>query len=127
MVSHDPKVDRILSSETTHYQMEYTLPDGSLINIGRERFEAAEVLFTPSICNLDFPGIPELVFNTIKVKFFKRKKFLNRKVMLPQEADYLRIFCCQAGRPCSLDSRRDSSWRWMLATGIISKRLTMMI
>jgi hypothetical protein len=43
MVSHDPKVDRILSSETTHYQMEYTLPDGSLINIGRERFEAAEV------------------------------------------------------------------------------------
>jgi actin-related protein 2 len=70
MVSHDPKVDRILSSETTHYQMEYTLPDGSLINIGRERFEAAEVLFTPSICNLDFPGIPELVFNTIKVIFF---------------------------------------------------------
>lgn len=124
MVSHDPKVDRILSSETTHYQMEYTLPDGSLINIGRERFEAAEVLFTPSICNLDFPGIPELVFNTIKVIFFYKN--FNRKVMLPQEVDYLRIFCCQAGRPCFLDSRRDLNWRWMLATEIISKRQTMM-
>jgi hypothetical protein len=124
MVSHDPKVDRILSSETTHYQMEYTLPDGSLINIGRERFEAAEVLFTPSICNLDFPGIPELVFNTIKVISFYEN--FNRKVMLPQEADYLRIFCCQAGRPCSLDSQRDSNWRWMLATGITSKKQTMM-
>ena len=49
--------------------MEYTLPDGSLINIGRERFEAAEVLFTPSICNLDHAGLPEIVFNAIKVIF----------------------------------------------------------
>ena len=68
IVSHDPKVDRILSAETTAYEMEYTLPDGSLINIGRERFEAAEVLFNPQICNLDFKGLPELVFDTIMVK-----------------------------------------------------------
>jgi len=46
--------------------MDYTLPDGTLINIGRERFEAPEVLFNPSIAGLELPGMAECVFHAIK-------------------------------------------------------------
>ena len=65
-VSHDVEVDRKLSQETTAYEMEYTLPDGSLINIGRERFEASEVLFNPQIAGLEMDGMASLVFNAIR-------------------------------------------------------------
>lgn len=65
-VSHDLDIDRKLSQETTAYEMEYTLPDGSLINIGRERFEASEVLFNPHIAGLEMDGMAALVFNAIK-------------------------------------------------------------
>lgn len=52
-VSYDSKKDRKLADETTYYDKEYTLPDKSVIKIGRERFEAAECLFNPLLANVD--------------------------------------------------------------------------
>jgi hypothetical protein len=37
------------------------------MKIGRERFEAAELLFNPCIGGFDFPGVSEMVFNSINV------------------------------------------------------------
>lgn len=46
----------------------YTLPDGRVIKIGRERFEAAEALFNPDLIDVEskFGGIGEMVFRMIQ-------------------------------------------------------------
>ncbi len=44
----------------------YTLPDGRVITMGRERFEAPEALFTPSLVDEETPGMAELLFKTIQ-------------------------------------------------------------
>lgn len=61
-VSGDYEMDQKISLTTTAYDMEYTLPDGRKINIGRERFEAPEVLFNPNYCGHDMKcnGVTEL-------------------------------------------------------------------
>jgi actin-related protein 2 len=48
--------ERALSQETTCQMESYTLPDGRVIKLGRERFEAAEVLFNPSLIDSEKSG-----------------------------------------------------------------------
>jgi len=38
-----------------------------MISLGKERFEAPEVLFTPYKAGHDLDGLGELVFNSIRV------------------------------------------------------------
>ena len=42
------------------------LPDGRVIKVGGERFEAPEALFQPHLINVDGVGVAELLFNTIQ-------------------------------------------------------------
>lgn len=46
----------------THVQ----LPDGRVIKVGGERFEAPEALFQPHLINVEGVGVAELLFNTIQ-------------------------------------------------------------
>ena len=46
-VSYDVAKERKLANETTLLDKEYSLPDKTVIRVGRERFEAAECLFNP--------------------------------------------------------------------------------
>jgi len=48
-VASDIHVERKLALETTCLMEAYTLPDGKVIRLGRERFEAPECLFNPSL------------------------------------------------------------------------------
>lgn len=41
------------------------LPDGRIIKVGGERFEAPEALFQPHLINVEGVGVAELLFNTI--------------------------------------------------------------
>ena len=43
------------------------LPDGRIIKVGGERFEAPECLFQPHLVNVESPGIAQLLYNTIQV------------------------------------------------------------
>ena len=46
---------------------DYTLPDGSKINISlADKSRAPEILFKPSLIGLEYPGVHELVANCIK-------------------------------------------------------------
>lgn len=45
---------------------QFQLPDGRLIKVGGERFEAPEALFQPHLINVEGVGIAELLFNTIQ-------------------------------------------------------------
>lgn len=42
------------------------LPDGRVIHVGGERFEAPEALFQPHLINVEAAGLAELLFNTIQ-------------------------------------------------------------
>lgn len=65
-VSYDLELDKQLSEDTTVLVESYTLPDGRVIRVGSERFEAAECLFQPHLVDVDQPGMAELLFNTIQ-------------------------------------------------------------
>ena len=52
--------------ETTFLVEPYTLPDGRVIKVGGERFEASEALFQPHLINVEGKGIAELVFDAIQ-------------------------------------------------------------
>lgn len=65
-VGYDIPQERRLASETTVLVENFTLPDGRVITMGRERFEAPEALFTPSLVDVETPGMAELLFKTIQ-------------------------------------------------------------
>jgi centractin len=45
--------------------IEYTLPDGQKLKIGPERFRAPEILFDPEIIGAEWPGLHQIVVDSI--------------------------------------------------------------
>eukprot|EP00003_Mantamonas_plastica_P013083 TRINITY_DN2304_c0_g1_i1.p1 TRINITY_DN2304_c0_g1~~TRINITY_DN2304_c0_g1_i1.p1 ORF type:complete len:338 (+),score=109.68 TRINITY_DN2304_c0_g1_i1:482-1495(+) len=64
-VGYDMKQERKLAAETTVLVEPYTLPDGRVIKVGSERFEAPEALFTPNLVDIDGMGVAEALFDCI--------------------------------------------------------------
>lgn len=65
-VAYDVEKERKLALETTVLVDSFTLPDGRVITMGRERFEAPEALFNPSLVDVESPGMAEMLFKTIQ-------------------------------------------------------------
>ncbi|XP_054713108.1 LOW QUALITY PROTEIN: actin-related protein 2-like [Uloborus diversus] len=65
-IGYNIEQEQRLALETTFLVEPYTLPDGRVIKLGGERFEAPEALFQPHLINVEGQGIAELVFNTIQ-------------------------------------------------------------
>jgi len=65
-VGYDIEQEQKLALETTVLVESYTLPDGRIIKVGGERFEAPEALFQPHLINVEGVGVAELLFNTIQ-------------------------------------------------------------
>ena len=57
--------ERKLARETTVLEKEYKLPDETTILVGRERFEAPEILMNPSLLELEDDGMPLMIYNSI--------------------------------------------------------------
>jgi len=64
-VSYDLQLDTRLAEETTVLVESYTLPDGRVVKIGQERFEAPECMFQPHLVDVEQPGVAEMLFSTI--------------------------------------------------------------
>lgn len=64
-VGYDLAVEEVLARETTVLTESYTLPDGRVIKIGRERFMAPEALFQPRLIDKEVQGIHEQLFRAI--------------------------------------------------------------
>lgn len=75
-VSCDIESDRRLDAETTYYNSFAKLPDGRLIRISNEKFEAPEILFQPHLVQNEMPGVHEMLYNSINVSLFFLKIFL---------------------------------------------------
>uniref|UniRef100_A0A914HI63 Actin-related protein 2 n=1 Tax=Globodera rostochiensis TaxID=31243 RepID=A0A914HI63_GLORO len=65
-VAYDVEQEQRLALETTILTESYTLPDGRVIKLGGERFEAPEVLFQPHLINVEKLGLSELLFSVIQ-------------------------------------------------------------
>jgi len=81
-VSYDLALDQKLSEETTVLVESYTLPDGRVIRVGSERFEAPECLFQPHLVDVEQPGIAEFLFNTIQAADVDIRSSLYKAIVL---------------------------------------------
>lgn len=61
-----------LARETTCLVQSYALPDGRTIRVGAERMMAPEVLFRPSLMDVEAPGVAEQVFQCIQASALPR-------------------------------------------------------
>jgi len=66
LVSYDLELETRLAQETTVLVENYTLPDGRVIKVGSERFEAPEALFQPNLVDVESVGVAEQLYNTIQ-------------------------------------------------------------
>ena len=81
-VSYDLELDQKLSEDTTVLVESYTLPDGRVIRVGSERFEAPECLFQPHLVDVEQPGIAEFLFNTIQTADVDIRTSLYKAIVL---------------------------------------------
>jgi len=63
---YDLEIEKRLGLETTTLVQTYTLPDGRVIKVANERYEAAEVLFQPHLIDVESVGLHEMLFNMIQ-------------------------------------------------------------
>jgi actin-related protein 2 len=86
-----------LSLDTTVLMREYKLPDGRVVKMGRERFEAPEALFRPYLIDVEGSGMSDLVFEAINAADIDlRAKFYESIVLSGGTTMY-------AGLPSRLD------------------------
>ena len=81
-VAYNPLQETKLATETTVLVESYTLPDGRVVKIGGERFEAPEVLFQPHLIDVDGVGVTELLFNTIQAADIDLRSELYKHIVL---------------------------------------------
>lgn len=81
-VGYDIDLEKRLANDTTVLVEPYTLPDGRIIRVGGERFEAPEVLFEPHLLDVDGGGMAEQLFDCInKADVDTRPEFYNHIVL----------------------------------------------
>jgi len=84
-VAFDPsKEEELLESAAsavpaTH---KYKLPDGNVIEIGPERFRAAEILFHPELMGEEYSGVHECLVNSIQRADMDLRKTLYSNIVL---------------------------------------------
>eukprot|EP00271_Cylindrocystis_brebissonii_P013136 TRINITY_DN32746_c0_g1_i1.p1 TRINITY_DN32746_c0_g1~~TRINITY_DN32746_c0_g1_i1.p1 ORF type:complete len:396 (-),score=78.70 TRINITY_DN32746_c0_g1_i1:554-1741(-) len=81
-VSADYERDCQLAEETTILVQQYTLPDGRIIKVGAERFEAAEALFRPELLDHEGQGLAELIFSTVQEMDIDNRMTLYQHIVL---------------------------------------------
>ncbi|KAI9199472.1 actin family [Polychytrium aggregatum] len=64
-IGYDLQLEAKLAAETTVLMESYTLPDGRVIKVGSERFEAPEALFQPHLVDCESEGIADMLYNCI--------------------------------------------------------------
>jgi len=81
-VSIDYKREYQLGLETTILVKQYTLPDGRVIKIGPERFQAPEALFTPELIDMEGDGLSGAVFRCIQEMDIDNRMSLYQHIVL---------------------------------------------
>ena len=81
-IGYDLDLEQKLATETTTLVESYTLPDGRVIKVGSERFEAPECLFQPHLVDVESAGMAELLFNCIQAADIDLRPELYKHIVL---------------------------------------------
>lgn len=81
-VGYDSELERKLALDTTVLVSPFTLPDGRVIKMSAERFEAPEALFQPQLVDVESPGVSELVFNCINASAIDTRAEFYKHIVL---------------------------------------------
>jgi len=65
-VAYDTQQEKRLAVETTCLVENYYLPDGQVVKMGQERFEAPEVLFNPKLVDIESKGVAQTLFEVVQ-------------------------------------------------------------
>jgi len=110
-VGYDLEIERKLALETCTLVQPFQLPDGRIIKVGRERFEAAEVLFDPAKAGQEGKGIADLLFTSIqKADMDLRSEFFKHIVLSGGTTMF-------AGLPSRLEKDVKDLWIQQVAKG----------
>ena len=71
-----------MALETTALMEKYTLPDGTVVKCGPERFEAPEALFQPYLIDVEGPGMSDLVFDVINAADMDLRSEFYQRIIL---------------------------------------------
>jgi centractin len=63
-------------------QEEFKLPDGNTIKLGAERFRAPEILFNPDLHGLEYPGMPQIIVDSINRADLDMRRDLFQSIVL---------------------------------------------
>lgn len=78
----DYKAESKLAEDTTALVKKFTLPDGKIIKIGRERFQASEAMFNPNMADVHGDGVSNMIYNAImKAEYDLRLSFFKHVVL----------------------------------------------
>lgn len=81
-ISYDFKREIQLGTETTVLVKDYMLPDGRVIRVGTERFQAPEALFNPELIDIEGAGLADLVFQCIQGMDIDHRLVLYQHIVL---------------------------------------------
>ncbi|KPA82889.1 putative actin-related protein 2 [Leptomonas pyrrhocoris] len=81
-VSFDRSLDQRLLRETNALQCTCVLPDGVTCRLGAERFTAPEVLFDPSLMDVESPGISAVLWDCIEAADVDVRRSLYESILL---------------------------------------------
>lgn len=72
-------------------QLNYTLPDGNIIQIGPARFRAPEVLFRPDLVGEECEGLHEVLMFAIQKSDLDLRKVLFKNIVLSGGSTLFRV------------------------------------
>jgi len=72
---------------------EYKLPDGNIIKLNTERYKAPEILFKPEIIGLEYPGIPQVIIDSITKSDLDLREKLYGSIVLSGGSTLFKGFC----------------------------------
>ena len=81
-----------LQKSIEEIKVNHEFPDGKILPIDKERFQCPEVLFNPSLENLDCEGIHQYVYNSIMSSDLTFRPLLYRNIILSGGSSMLQGF-----------------------------------
>jgi len=91
-VSYNPSKDEELEFQKGNPYTQYKLPDGTVIEVGPERYRAPEILFNPELIGEESVGIHQCLVNSIRRTDLDLRKTLFQSIVLSGGTTLLKGF-----------------------------------